>query len=113
MHSVTVMTIVLGSIWALAGMVANLASGCLPIVEVLDYARLDVSSALGLGLTFFVGAEIIKTFRVPNWHQLAKVGALIIIRQLMSWALDAETARLERNMQQRRELRFPSKNHAP
>lgn len=66
--------------------------------EQMDLVRLEVSSSLSLGLTFFVGAEIIKTFRVPNWQQLLKIVVLILIRQLLTWSLDSETEKLQKRL---------------
>lgn len=69
--------------------------------EQMDRVRLNLSSSLSLGLTFFVGAEIIKIFRVPNWKQLLKVVVLIMIRQLLTWSLDADAERLQRRIRQK------------
>ena len=56
--------------------------------HILTTMRIYMSEYLTLSLTFFLGAEIIKTFRVPNFYQLFKVFALIILKELITFFLD-------------------------
>lgn len=76
--------------------------------EVLTLMRIRLSEAITLGLTFILGAEVAKTFRVPNMYQLIKVALLVVLRQLITYFLDRDIAHLRKE--------FPgliqtSKNH--
>ncbi len=99
LYAVTIAVIVLGALQALGvwAVAAARREGSPP--EQMDRARLQLSSSMTLGLTFFVGAEIVKTFRVPRWPQLVKVVLLILIRQLLTYFLDSDTARLKAQLQ--------------
>ena len=62
--------------------------------EILAYMRIRLSETITLGLTFILGAEVVKTFRVPNIYQLIKVALLVLLRQLITSFLDKDVARL-------------------
>ncbi len=64
--------------------------------EVLTMMRIRLSETISLGLTFILGAEVIKTFRVPNIYQLIKVALLVLLRQLITYFLDRDVARLRK-----------------
>ena len=57
--------------------------------------RIRLSSSFSLALTYILGAEIIKTFRIPNIKQLVKITGLIFIRQLVSYFLDKDVKNLK------------------
>lgn len=93
-YAVTMLVIVLGALRVIWDGLSNAWRGRIPPAEQTDRMRLELSGSLSLGLTFFMGAEIIKTFRVPTWMQLLKIVILIAIRQLLTWSLDADSDRL-------------------
>jgi len=47
--------------------------------------RIRLAESISLGLTFILGAEVVKTFRVPNFYQLIKITVLVILRQLITY----------------------------
>ena len=63
--------------------------------EILAYMRIRLSESITLGLTYILGAEVIKTFRVPNIYQLIKIALLVLLRQLITYFLDRDVARLK------------------
>jgi uncharacterized membrane protein len=65
--------------------------------------RIRLSSAFALALTYILGAEIIKTFRNPNMHQLIRITSILIIRQIITFFLDRDV----------HELRTLFKGHDP
>jgi len=75
--------------------------------EILTLMRIRVSENISLGLTFILGAEVIKTFRVPNMYQLIKVALLVLLRQLITYFLDKDVAHLRKEFPN---LIQPSKN---
>lgn len=64
--------------------------------KILTHMRIRLSETITLALTFILGAEIIKTFRVPNIFQLIKVTFLVLLRQLITYFLDQEVIRLQK-----------------
>jgi uncharacterized membrane protein len=108
LYGVTMLVIVLGAARAIWDGISEACRGEGTVDEQMDRVRLELSGALSLGLTFFVGAEIIKTFRVPHWKQLLKVVVLILIRQLLTWSLDADTEKLQRRLRESKERREAS-----
>lgn len=64
--------------------------------EILTHMRIRMSETVTLGLTFILGAEVVKTFRVPNLYQLIKVALLVLLRQLITYFLDKDVVRLKK-----------------
>jgi uncharacterized membrane protein len=62
--------------------------------EIFTLMRIRLSETISLGLTFILGAEVIKTFRVPNMYQLIKVALLVFLRQLITYFLDKDVSHL-------------------
>ena len=58
--------------------------------------RIRLSSSFTLALTYILGAEIIKTFRIPNIEQLIKITALLLVRQLITYFLDNDVHNLRK-----------------
>lgn len=63
----------------------------------LNITRIQLSETFALGLTFILGAEIVKTFRIPNLYQLIKVSLLVLLRQLIVYFLDKDVKKLKSN----------------
>lgn len=64
--------------------------------EILAYMRIRLSETITLGLTFILGAEVVKTFRVPNIYQLIKVALLVLLRQMITHFLDKDVSNLRK-----------------
>ena len=63
---------------------------------IMTEMRIQLSESFALALTFILGAEIVKTFRVPNLFQVIKVTLLVLLRQLITYFLDKEAEKLRR-----------------
>lgn len=58
--------------------------------------RTNLSETLILSLTFILGAEIIKTFRIPNLYQIIKVSILVMLKQMIVYFLEQDVSHLRR-----------------
>jgi uncharacterized membrane protein len=94
---------VIGMLVILAGALNSLATGYKDMKsksktqdEVFTHMRVRLSETISLGLTFILGAEVVKTFRVPNVYQLVKVTLLVLLRQLITYFLDQDVIRLRK-----------------
>ena len=87
-----VFVIILG---VLAGLARFLRSEILAVLgkNVLD-ARQQLRNALGyhllLGLEFLIAADIIDTLMKPSVQDLIVLGAIVVIRTIISYSLNAE-----------------------
>ena len=76
-------------------------------LQFVDRVRLEISATLALGLTFFLGSEIIKTFRQfssggeVHWQQLVRLVVLIFVRLLITWSLEKDVDRLKKRIDNR------------
>ena len=62
----------------------------------LDGMRLEIGRHIMLGLEFFVAADIVKTLFAPTWDAIGKLGAIILIRTLLSVFLTRELHQISR-----------------
>ncbi len=58
--------------------------------EILQHLRYDFGNALVLSLEFFLAGDIIRTVVSPSQEEIAKLGALVIIRTILSYFLTKE-----------------------
>ena len=66
--------------------------------KVLSDLRIYLSESYTLALTFILGAEIVKTFRIPNNYQLIRVTLLVLLRQLIVYFLDSDIIKLKKEI---------------
>ena len=64
--------------------------------QIIADMRIALSENIALALTFILAAEVMNTFRVPNLFQLIKVALIVLLRELITYFLDAEVERLKK-----------------
>lgn len=50
-------------------------------------SRLELGYAFSLGLSFLVGASILKTTIAPSWNDIGQLAAIIILRTILNYLL--------------------------
>jgi len=56
-------------------------------IHLNETIRLKLGSYLVLALEFFIAADIIKTIITPSWQSLGILGAIVLIRTVLSYFL--------------------------
>ena len=56
--------------------------------------RLALGSYLVLGLEFFIAGDIIKTIITPTWESLGILGAIVVIRTILSYFLTKDLRKI-------------------
>lgn len=63
--------------------------------------RLDLAQGIALSLEFKMGSEVLRTVVVRDWEELGILGAVILLRGLLTflihWEIKHEKAALEKN----------------
>lgn len=62
-------------------------------IELNELIRLTLGSYLVLALEFFIASDIIKTVITPSWESLGMLGAIIIIRTVLSYFLTKDVSK--------------------
>ena len=62
----------------------------------LDDIRYDVGRYLLLGLEFLIAADIVHTIIQPGLEEVALLGAIVIIRTIISYFLNREITHVDR-----------------
>jgi len=85
---------VIGAVIILAGVIIALyellKNGALFKEEAIalnESVRIKLGSYLVLGLEFFIAGDVIKTIIIPTWESLGMLGAIVIIRTILSYFL--------------------------
>ena len=96
LYLVGIVIILVGSIDSIRRGIIEEKKGEKSTDKILTDIRIELSETLTLALTFILGAEIVKSFRVPNIYQLIKITVLVLLRQLITFFLDKDVERLKK-----------------
>ncbi len=64
---------------------------CLKCNEII---RLKLGSYLVLALEFFIAGDIVKTIITPSWESLGILGAIVVIRTILSYFLTKDLKKI-------------------
>jgi uncharacterized membrane protein len=96
LYTIGMLTIFIGSIMVVETDVRDWKEGKLTFDERTSKMRIQLSEIIALALTFILGAEVVKSFRIPTLFQLLKVSLLVLLRQLITYFLDSDVTRLRK-----------------
>ena len=57
------------------------------LVRLNETIRIRLGSYLVFGLEFFIAGDIVKTIITPTWDSLGMLGAIVVIRTILSYFL--------------------------
>ena len=63
-------------------------------VQLNEVIRICLGSYLVLGLEFFIAGDVIKTVITPTWDSLGILGAIVVIRTVLSYFLTKDLKRI-------------------
>lgn len=79
--------IIWGILLSLAGFFKKEFSGREEAICMNEAIRINMGSYLVLGLEFFIAGDIIKTIITPTWESLGMLGAIVVIRTILTYFL--------------------------
>ncbi|MCD6532262.1 DUF1622 domain-containing protein [bacterium] len=88
-----ILVIVAGMLRALYYYIKNRIKNPDDYVPVLS-SRLELGYTLSLGLSFLIGASILKSSITPTWDDIGKLAAIIGIRTVLNYFLSREIGAL-------------------
>lgn len=59
-----------------------------------ELIRLKLGSYLVLALEFFIAGDIVKTIITPSWESLGILGAIVVIRTILSYFLTKDLRKI-------------------
>jgi uncharacterized membrane protein len=63
-------------------------------VRLNEAIRLKLGSYLVLALEFFIAGDIVKTIITPTWQSLGMLGAIVVIRTILSYFLTKDLKKI-------------------
>jgi uncharacterized membrane protein len=63
------------------------------VIELNEKIRLKLGSYLVLSLEFFIAGDIVKTITTPTWESLGMLGAIVVIRTVLSYFLTQDLSK--------------------
>jgi uncharacterized membrane protein len=64
------------------------------IIKLNETIRLKLGSYLVLALEFFIAGDIVKTIITPTWQSLGILGAIVVIRTILSYFLTKDLKKI-------------------
>ena len=64
------------------------------IIQLNEAIRLKLGSYLVLALEFFIAGDIVKTIITPTWQSLGILGAIVVIRTILSYFLTKDLKKI-------------------
>ena len=84
----------------LAGIVVIVVSMIRALIDFIrkkDSTRIELAQGIMLGLEFKIGSEVLRSVIVSGWNELGTLGAIILLRALLTlllhWEIGAEEKR--------------------
>ena len=63
-------------------------------IKLNEAIRLKLGSYLVLALEFFIAGDIVKTIITPTWQSLGILGAIVVIRTILSYFLTKDLKKI-------------------
>jgi uncharacterized membrane protein len=63
-------------------------------IQLNEAIRIKLGSYLVLALEFFIAGDIVKTIITPSWQSLGILGAIVVIRTILSYFLTKDLKKI-------------------
>ena len=63
-------------------------------IQLNEAIRIKLGSYLVLALEFFIAGDIVKTIITPSWESLGILGAIVVIRTILSYFLTKDLKKI-------------------
>lgn len=64
------------------------------VIQLNEAIRVRLGSYLVLALEFFIAGDIVKTIITPTWQSLGILGAIVVIRTILSYFLTKDIKKI-------------------
>lgn len=81
--------------------IASMVRGFIAFIKKDEHIRIDLAQGIMLGLEFKIGSEVLRSVIVTNWEELGKLGAIILLRSLLTFLLHWEISEEEKREKER------------
>ena len=71
------------------------------VVSKKDSTRIELAQGIMLGLEFKIGSEVLRSVIVSGWNELGTLGAIILLRALLTLLLHWEIGTEEKRQRER------------
>ena len=88
----------------LAGIVVIVVSMIRALIDFIrkkDSTRIELAQGIMLGLEFKIGSEVLRSVIVSGWNELGNLGAIIMLRALLTLLLHWEIGTEEKRQRER------------
>jgi len=93
LNIIGVIIIVIGAIRSLWNYSLGMM-GTMPMIS-NDQMRLELGKSIVLAVEFMLAADIIKTIVTPDYYQIGMLGALVVIRTVLTYFLNQELTQIQ------------------
>lgn len=86
--------IIWGVVFAVAQFLSKEIADRNKVMQINEVIRICLGSYLVLGLEFFIAGDIIKTVITPTWDSVGILGAIVVIRTVLSYFLTKDLRKI-------------------
>lgn len=79
----------------------SMIRGLIGFIRKKDSIRIDLAQGIMLGLEFKIGSEVLRSVIVSGWSELGTLGAVILLRALLTLLLHWEINEEEKRQQKK------------
>ncbi|MFA5004905.1 MAG: DUF1622 domain-containing protein [Candidatus Omnitrophota bacterium] len=94
LNIVGALIIIWGAIISLIAFLKNEIGDRSKTMQLNEMIRVRLGGYLVLALEFFIAGDIIKTIIIPTWESLGILGAIVVIRTVLSYFLTMDLKRI-------------------
>jgi uncharacterized membrane protein len=83
-----------GIVLSLADFIKKEISRGKEVIQLNETIRIKLGSYLVLALEFFIASDIVRTIIIPTWQSLGMLGAIVIIRTILTHFLTKDLKKI-------------------
>lgn len=84
--------------------VISMVRGFIGYIKQDEYTRIQLAQGIMLGLEFKIGSEVLRSVIVSGWTELGTLGAVILLRSLLTLLLHWEIGVEEKRQREKAEV---------
>ncbi len=103
LHNLVEICIIVLELFGVCVLVASAVKGFIRWINHDETLRLELAQGIALALEFKMGGEVLRTVIVRKWEELGILGAIIILRGLLTFLIHWEIKNEEQALEKLRE----------
>lgn len=106
-HNMAGLGVAVAEMCGIAVLLITIIQGMIRYFRQDPHIRLELAKGIALALEFKLGGEVLRTVQVRDWNELGILGAVIVLRAVLTLLLHWEINLEEKKPEDERNVRHP------